>query len=628
MPLIPLLRAAQVAPAPRVVIDREKRPTKDTSGIQRGVALVGRTAQQPLLPEGYGQASARALGAVGGAIAQGGDILGALAIKRREAESDVQIAEADKQMDLEMADFETWRRDNPDPQTWDAEWSQRMAGARERIAGAENLHPGAREQINLRLTRWEGQSASFVSRTASRETFTQARSGFLARIDNSIANQSEDSFHADLQSAEAKGYIYPHEAEALRQQFSRTGERMQKEAQAEEERLQFEGDAADAIRDPRVWLEENKSPWKGDEIRWQKIKNIADAREREGTAEIVNQVNDLIASGAVKTIAEIDAIESPFFTPALRDQAKRHLASRDQFAEAMERETNGVRNAVEMRKRVKSYDPSRDPDRTKYFELVREIGSTVEQSMAGELTGELYKKYGTQPPQLKVRPELQRNVSSQLDVLFDARTGAIPYERRVTVKEDGKKKEKWETDPAAKRRAIDAQTTIEIKMADWFKEHPDATLNDAKKKLNDFLPEGTRAGVLDALQKRMKPQAAAGGFEATATAYWPGPKDDARRVGLSGTMEGGTLDRFGKPIWGRTTMEDFMEGKGDYVTVAMDGSYANGQFLRSPDFPGVPFRVADTGDAFTGKGTSRVDIAFRDPEKAKSFKKKIRFEPI
>jgi hypothetical protein len=50
--------------------------------------------------------------------------------------------------------------------------------------------------------------------------------------------------------------------------------------------------------------------------------------------------------------------------------------------------------------------------------------------MAGELTGELYRKYGTEPPKLKVRPEIQQNVSKSLDVLFDRKPARFLGKRK------------------------------------------------------------------------------------------------------------------------------------------------------------------------------------------------------
>jgi hypothetical protein len=104
-------------------------------------------------------------------------------------------------------------------------------------------------------------------------------------------------------------------------------------------------------------------------------------------------------------------------------------------------------------------------------------------------------------------------------------------------------------------------------------------------------------------------------FVARATGYHPidDPSDPEFK------MEGG---RIGAAVWhGKKlarqeplfTLDQFRRGEAPYVSVAMDNTKANpipyGTMLESPDLPGVPLKIMDTGSAFRGKGTSRIDIA-------------------
>jgi hypothetical protein len=101
------------------------------------------------------------------------------------------------------------------------------------------------------------------------------------------------------------------------------------------------------------------------------------------------------------------------------------------------------------------------------------------------------------------------------------------------------------------------------------------------------------------------------------TAYVPG----------MGGIEGGpgVAARAGKAF----TMEDYETGTAPYVSVAMDSkSDWQGKYLISPSYPGVVFKVEDTGDAFKGKAESAVDIAFKDPSKATSYKETATFAPV
>ena len=102
-------------------------------------------------------------------------------------------------------------------------------------------------------------------------------------------------------------------------------------------------------------------------------------------------------------------------------------------------------------------------------------------------------------------------------------------------------------------------------------------------------------------------------------------------MGVDPEIEGGDVDAHGNPILGRSTMEDYLEGNAEYVTVAMDkASSWQGQHLESPNYPGVPFKVMDNGGFGNNKtGNGWVDIAFRDPEQARNMtEQNVPFRPI
>ncbi len=90
-------------------------------------------------------------------------------------------------------------------------------------------------------------------------------------------------------------------------------------------------------------------------------------------------------------------------------------------------------------------------------------------------------------------------------------------------------------------------------------------------------------------------------FKARGTGYYP----DAS------PLEGGFVDRRDQPL---RTLQDFLSGKANYVSVAMDSkAFPYGTKLRIPELEAkygkqIEFRVVDTGGAFVGKGTSRIDI--------------------
>ena len=80
-----------------------------------------------------------------------------------------------------------------------------------------------------------------------------------------------------------------------------------------------------------------------------------------------------------------------------------------------------------------------------------------------------------------------------------------------------------------------------------------------------------------------------------ATGYWPyvaGLTDAERK------MEGGTKDRKSRPLY---TLEMFQAGKAPYVSVAGDYTiWPDGQRIALSPWPGVIFRIVDTGGHFHG----------------------------
>lgn len=90
-------------------------------------------------------------------------------------------------------------------------------------------------------------------------------------------------------------------------------------------------------------------------------------------------------------------------------------------------------------------------------------------------------------------------------------------------------------------------------------------------------------------------------FSSVSTSYYPDPSP----------LEGGFVDRKGKPL---KTLQQFIAGKADAVTVAMDiPAFPYGQVLCSPTLnqsysSRIKLEVKDTGGAFKGKGRSRIDV--------------------
>jgi 3D (Asp-Asp-Asp) domain-containing protein len=98
-----------------------------------------------------------------------------------------------------------------------------------------------------------------------------------------------------------------------------------------------------------------------------------------------------------------------------------------------------------------------------------------------------------------------------------------------------------------------------------------------------------------------------------ATAYYP----------ANNAMEGGKVDKAGKPLH---TLEQYLAGQAPYVSIAMgsDAGFKYGQKLQIEELNKkynrqIECRIVDTGGAFEGKGTSRVDICMANEASANDF---------
>ena len=79
------------------------------------------------------------------------------------------------------------------------------------------------------------------------------------------------------------------------------------------------------------------------------------------------------------------------------------------------------------------------------------------------------------------------------------------------------------------------------------------------------------------------------------TRYWPFKEGMTAKERL---MEGGHKDRLGKPL---NALEDFQSGQAPYVSVAADWQiFPYGQRVSIDTWPGVVFRIVDTGGNFFG----------------------------
>jgi GH24 family phage-related lysozyme (muramidase) len=497
------------------------------------------------------------VGAIGQAIAGEGAAITNLLIERNKSINHLKELDAAEAMELEEQAIAADIAVEPDTTKWIGIAEGRMKLLNESLL-KQDLSPDARMAISTRLERWSKRQATATQISSASKVFeleSEKMEGALIRAFDK----------GDMATALGIGQNMRDTGRWSESKLATIEGKMKDRAEYNIKKAK--ADAFDAAEDTAI-----KAATEGGEeatikaldsgafgthspSNLERLRSAIKQTSNGRASEVIDDVANGIVGNVYSTDEHIDAYESVHFTPALRQKAKDMLKNRNAQAEALDRETNGVRNAVEMRQKVKDYNPSQDPDRTKYFELVKDIGTRVTQSSAGEITGELYRKYGALPPKGSVRPEIQQNVSKSLDVLFDSETGAVPWRTKVPkLGSDGKPTSEmvFKDDPVAKENALNAQTVIEMKMNDWFRDNPNEanSLPAVKLQLKTLIPEGTRMGAFENMMRDYKP--------VNATPPNLGAQGDVGPSGPSGALDETLVDAVKE-------MESFIpEAYGDY----------------------------------------------------------------
>lgn len=202
------------------VLDREARPRINASEI---MGALGASAQsfanfavaQPTMPVGAfnGQfAGAQAIVEGLGNLTQA---LGGIALKRQEAKNYADVAEAETQMAALLEEQENFKARSPDPETWGANWTKLVEGYGKAYSGRSDLSPAAREEIDVRLSRFATLGTLRVEGDATRATFARARKAGLAKIEVAVASGDAGAIPATFDELESAGHLFPEERQAL-----------------------------------------------------------------------------------------------------------------------------------------------------------------------------------------------------------------------------------------------------------------------------------------------------------------------------------------------------------------------------------------------------------------------------
>lgn len=368
MPLVPLIKKpGPLSAAPNAVLDNQRRPTVDR---RAEIAGVGQLAESSRMPDIKGDFAApyEALGAVGRAVTQAGNVMGGLAIKKQEAETDVQVATADLTMEDGYNNHLAWRQDKPDPATWEQNLNENLQKARGSIDANKNLHPAARDLIKIRADRFEAMSRGNLLKDSSKQTFRLAADTYDARYQRAITSKNYEEADAVAQEKVDKGYGFTHEKAAREDFITRSKVADQKEAEKEEREAVYSSNLSAIQADPYAW----KAPEGMDPL----LKDRLETQQRQQKGAIASDTGDFIADGiaggAIKTEADIDAIDRPGFGPAEKAQWKKNLVATVDGRQKEFYRANAGPLSASLDARIRAWNPEDDPERVEYRAIVEE----------------------------------------------------------------------------------------------------------------------------------------------------------------------------------------------------------------------------------------------------------------
>lgn len=334
MPLIPLLKTTaptQDAAAP--VMDRNQRPTLDTSAVQQGLGRLNEAKRQPLMDPRAMSAPWSAIASLGEAVQKTGSIVGAMALKDQEALGIKQFGGVQASWIKEQSNFETWKETHP-PEEWLVEADRVLGKFNRELSQNTKLTVGAREHIDNFLT-LDGATWRSDVEKASRKFIRGEASGSLkTAIADASNTQNRPLFDALVQKSEDGMYQYKFESDHQRDIYNAKGR--------ENVKLQLDTFAASGDKEGAVRLLQDPvtiASFKGNEKEYDYLMETAPkAAEQQAWARTME---DDVAQDAKGTLIRLEddkafAQHYPGVTEPVRQKMMKTARSKIEYDDIIE----------------------------------------------------------------------------------------------------------------------------------------------------------------------------------------------------------------------------------------------------------------------------------------------------
>ncbi len=524
MPLIPFIeQTVKTANAPAPVLDRNRRPTVDNSGVVNAIGRMGKAAQQPLIDADPFVAKDRALSNAGRAVAEAGGVLQAVAVQKAKAKDYTDITTAKARMDDASTEFEIWKQKNPDPSTWGEGWNKHFAEVSKSVMADPNLSARARTEIGTLAMVTGRRDGLRVELDATKTIGQRAEATASVSADQAYNRGDREAGDAILADAVESGFMMADRAHS----FMKAGEQVVKKR---EEDAVYGQNYAAILADADGWVEANKGNKNGLDP---KMHNSLDAQARQQqnantTAIAADFADKMVTDNAIKTVDDIDGMlagQRPSFIA--KAKAAWREGQSDKF-KAYNNSEEGVRvNTGASYAAIDAFDAAAPNAKENRIQLEWSIRQRLPAGVAGEVIKDLDAKFN--PPKTPSNPTAASFIRKQVSAWYqDGKFGAV--KRPVREGEKGFIEDTFKffganepatqdtfvsVDPADRDRAMATRGQVEMDSMEWLKKNPNASMQEAQKALGTIVRDKLKPADIDTLMRAPMPAAPAAGRTAT-----------------------------------------------------------------------------------------------------------------
>lgn len=486
----------------------------------------------PMLNVRAAGAAGMGLADLGQGIGQAGDALARLASQQAENVNANHILEAEGKMSSVKDEIAVAWLNEPDETKWKSIAEEKMSTAEGTILH-DGLSPDARDNISARMVRWRGITsgeALVASATRSREKLTgnlHATGMQMAAAGNAAGAG------AVYDEMGRRGLWGADRVEAAKQDAAREAEAVARKADAELLKA-HEGNIINMAKAGQLdlALKQLEAPGfaggKAAPEDLEAMRNRAQAAWRDRAAATSEDVtNRIYDPDNPLTVAELNAMDSPFLTPTIRKAMKDRIGAfrADKVAEF--KAEHGTENFVRTMRAAREVDFSKlHPDKAAelFDSMIADVRATVDDDRAGEVTQLLHQKFGSKAANLTAAPEVREVVSKNMALSYEMKadeTKAALAAAEAALKADGgdtdanrKARDAAKKADITNQQAINKQlAAIERRMKPWYQANPDADETKALNEAAKLMAPTARKSLLDARDEADRAKAAGPGYQ-------------------------------------------------------------------------------------------------------------------